>query len=79
MDIDAADHTATAREKRGQVTASGSDLQHRFVRLEIELLQHACFHLRRPHPLAFADRNFKVRKRERAIGERNEVFAPHLE
>ena len=79
MDIDAGDHAAATGEKRGQITASGADLQRRLVRLEVELLQHPRLHLRRPHPLAFADRDFKIRKRERAIGERDEVFAPHLE
>ena len=79
MDIDAGDHAAATREKRGQVSASGADLQRRLVRLEVELLQYPRFHFRRPHPFAFADRDFKIRKRERAIGERDEVFAPHLE
>ena len=70
---------ATAREQRRQIAAAGADLQHGVVAIEVELLHDARLEFRRPHALTLPERNFEVRKGQRAICGWHEILAPHFE
>ena len=78
IDLDAGDIGRAPREQRGEVAATRADLEHRFVRFELQLLQDPSFHLGRPHAFAVAQRYFEIGERQGPIRGRDEVFAPDL-
>ena len=71
-------------EQRGHEAGAGADFQHLLVLGHGQVLQQARFDARLQHHLAGGDggfavlqRNLQVRKGQRAVLRRHEVFAPH--
>jgi hypothetical protein len=77
IDLDRGDVARLARHQGGEVACARADLEHAIALPQHELLQHARFHLRRPHPVAVPERQFEIGQRERPISLRHEVLAVH--
>ena len=64
-------------QEGGHKARARAHFQHGFVALHLQLLQHAGFHARCQHHLAFTQRHFGVHKGQGLHGGRHEVLAAH--
>jgi hypothetical protein len=79
VDFHAQDGVRATREQRGEISAASADLEHAVARAEVQLLQHAGFHLGRPHSRAVRQRYLEVGECDLAVRVRHELLAPDRE